>query len=343
MNRICLTAVAAAALLALLALPCGASAQKDLIIEEDWVEVFGRVAELITPQTTVPPDPQAKAWPIEAVAAPATVEDTVPLYEQPDTGSAVLMEYYSGARLTALRPVGDGFWRVQAGEKGASVTGYMRAQDLHFGREAQREVQPAYMELRFNREATIYSYCDTGSTPIGVCDTEHTYYAMSRTDGKWVQLFLPPVNHIREQEDRATAGFVYMETGLGRGYWHVLSTWTVEPIPGDPAPEAVRQIAIQALLEDMQGESPKYFWQMLPRSFTGRTLEELTWRMQRNYTMYSDGIEPDWCYVYFWSDELSGTLIYWTRLDLEEEDRWEAYSYIGGNNEPGYTSYTFEL
>ena len=345
MNCIGKKAAAFAALITLLALPCWASAQEDRILEQ--TEVAGRIEQTVTPQTTVPPDLDAKAWPIEAVAAPSEVDATVPLYEQADAGSAVLMEYYSGARLTALRPVGGGFWQVQAGEKGASIMGYMRADDLRFGKEAQREVQPAYMELRFNREATIYSYCDTDSAPIGVCDTEHTYYAMSRTDGKWVQLFLPPVDHIREQEDRATAGFVYMETGLGRGYWHELNEWTVDPLPGERSHEAIRLMAIDALVANMESEDPMYFWETIPTIFVGReALDGLHSRVQQRYEIDGGALEPqaDWYYIYFWLNELNGTLVYWTGSDLDDPDRWQSYNYIDRKQEDsGYTSYVFEL
>ena len=343
MQQISRKTAALAALLTLLILPCASAAQEDLILEQ--ITVVGRVEETVSPQTTVPPDPDAKAWPIEAVAAPVSIESTVPLFEQADENSAVLMEYYSGARLTALRPVGGGLWQVQAGEKGAGIIGYMRADDLRFGKEAQREVQPAYMELRFNREATIYSYCDTGSTPIGVCDTEHTYYAMSRTDGKWVQLFLPPVDHIREQEGRATAGFVYMETGLGRGYWHEMDRWTVDPLPGERSHEAIRLMAIDALVADMESEDPMYFWGTIPSIFVGRgALEGLRCRVQQRYERVGGALEAqaDWYYVYFWLDELNGTIAYWTEPDLDDPDRWESIDYIRRDYEPGY-NYVFEL
>ena len=337
---------ALAVLFILLIPPRASTAQVDLIIEQ--TQIAGRIEETVTPLTpltTVPPDADAKAWPTEAVAAPASIESTVPLFEAPDEDSAVLMEYYSGARLTALRPEGGGFWRVQAGEKGAGIIGFMRADDLRFGRQAQREVQPAYMELRFNREATVYAYCDTGSAPIGVCDTEHTYYAMSRTDGKWVQLFLPPVDHIREQEDRVTAGFVYMETGLGRGYWHELERWTVDPLPGERSHEAIRLMAIEALVEDMESADRRNFWNTMPTVFTSRAgLEGLHCRVQQRYGKVGGALETqaDWYYVYFWLDELNGTIAYWTEPDLDDPARWESIDYIRRDYEPGY-HYVFEL
>ena len=326
-----------ALLLLLLALTCAAAAQEDIILELEETQVAGRIEETVGPQTTVPPDVNETAWPIEAVAAPASIESTVPLFERPDENSAVLMEYYSGARLTALRPVGGGFWRVQAGEKGASVMGYMRAGDLRFGRQAQREVQPAYMELRFNREATVYSYCDTGSTPIGVCDTEHVYYAMSRTDEKWVQLFLPPVNHVREQENRATAGFVYMETGLGRGFWHEQGDWTVEPLPGELSFEAVRLQAIEAVLADLSREEPEYFMMnRVPSHFARRErLEEMECRVQLKYTQTSTGPDAGSYNVYFWEDGLEGTVVWYRIYEEENAGQWHMY-FVAPENEAGF-------
>ena len=338
----------AALLTLLLALPCAAAAQIDLILEQP--QPTGWIEPTPGPDTTVPPDRDAGAWPVEAVAAPLALDGTVPMYAHPNARSAVLMEYYSGARLTALCPVGDGFWKVQAGVKGASVMGYMLAGNLRFGKKAQREVQPAYMELRFNREATVYSYCDTGATPIGVCDTEHTYYAMSRTDEKWVQLFLPPVDHVREQEDRVTAGFVYMETGLGRGYWHELTRWTVDPLPGELTHEAVKLRAVEAAMTNWTSEDPSSFWERAMASSPSFTssdgLMKMNCRVVQKYETADggSGTLPDWFYVYFWIDEHSGTLVYRTTPDWDAEDRWESVDFYNSEwEESVFTGYVFEL
>ena len=57
---------------------------------------------------TVSPHTQLD-FPMDAVASPQSIDGTVPMFLRADEGSEVLMEYYSGARLTALHPAGSGF------------------------------------------------------------------------------------------------------------------------------------------------------------------------------------------------------------------------------------------
>ena len=104
-------------------------------------------------------------------AVVCTSEETAPLYRLPDEDSGVLMRYYGSAPVQVLRPADGGFYRVQAGEPGAGVAGYMRVGDVELDAAAQRGVRPRYMELQFNREADVYAYCDAGALVIGRCDT----------------------------------------------------------------------------------------------------------------------------------------------------------------------------
>ena len=297
------------------------------------------------PYETVPPY-EAPGFPTDAVAAPQSVDGTVPLFRQASEDSDVLMEYYSGARLTALRPAGGGFWLVQAGVKGASIMGYMRADDLRFGTAAQREVNVCYMELRFNRETPVYAYCDTGAKVIGTCDTEHTYYAMSRTDGKWVQLFLPPLTHVWEQEDRQTSGFVYMETGLGRGYFHGLfegnitdtSNWTVEPLPGEMTTDGAVDFAID-LLTSMPDDDPQHLSFMSEsgasaRFFMEDSLREMDVSVQLDHHLYADGDGIQWWHVFFSESPDRGVM--WVRFRTGED--WRSYvDFIAPEEYEAYT------
>lgn len=186
--------------------------------------------------------------PCDAVVSPADGGETAPLFARAGDSES-LMDYYRGARLTAVRPAGGGFWRVQIGRRGAALVGYMRADDLRFDApQAQREVQPAYMRLKFNEEAAVYGWPDEGAPRLGACVPDHTYYAVSRSDGGWVQLFLPPAFHAAlEPGERAAAGFVHLAPGTAIGYFEDgMDFWTVDPLPGDMTREDALQAAAQA-------------------------------------------------------------------------------------------------
>ena len=313
--------------------PAPATAQTQSAIEPQAESTFLPEQTLYE---TVPPHTQLD-FPMDAVAAPQSVDGTVPMFRHADEDSEVLMEYYSGARLTALHPAGSGFWKVQAGVKGAGIMGYMRAEDLRFGTSAQREVTVCFMELRFNQDAPVYAYRDTGSKVIGICDTEHTYYAMSRTDDKWVQLFLPPLPHAAEQEERLTEGFVYMETGLGHGYFHQrvsdytsdASSWTVDPLPGEMTREGAIAYAVELLASQSEinldhlailleeGYPAEFFdAQSLREMQSSAALVHYDWNR-------ADGETWRRWQVFFWSD-------------LDEGVMWVTIDNINGQGERSY-------
>ncbi|MDO5379001.1 MAG: SH3 domain-containing protein, partial [Clostridia bacterium] len=206
-------------------------------------------------QLTLAGEEKKGSFGLPAVAAPADAEGTVPLYEMPDESGAVLMEYYSGSALTVLRDASETFYRVQAGEPGAGVTGYMRKEDVKVGQTAPREAQLRYMELQLDRDVEVYAYCDTLSEQIWTARAGQTLYAMSRSDGGWVQLCLPPVAHVWEAEDRPASGFVHLEPGIARGYFRETTTREVEPCAGEPETEQMTEIAIAYLTSRTEGIS----------------------------------------------------------------------------------------
>lgn len=229
-----------------------------------------------------------------AAALTKASDATVRLYAMPDESAEVIMEYYSGAPLEIIRPVGGKFYQVQAGDEAASVMGYVRAQDLAVGGEAASRVRPCFMKLEFNREAQVYAYCDEGSQVIGMCELGKTYYAMSKNEDKWVQLFLPPQPHLQEEEDRVTQGFVHLETGMARGYWQELQRWEVQPADGDVSRDQAVEMAI-AYLEN--GERLG-----IPEVYKDRA--ELEVMPHRAYLSMVEGDEhPTVWFVYFWEKE----------------------------------------
>ena len=216
------------------------------------------------PLETVPP--QMQSWPMTAVAAPAQEGGTVALLDAPSIGAGVVMTYYAGTRLTALREAKPGFLLVQTGTEEAGAMGYMRRSELRFGSTALREAAPEYMMIELNRDADVYAWCDEGSGVIGSFAAGERFFAIGKNDGKWVQIAVPGSGIVTRRDvyewldtgaqgTRAdgmpgiTCGFVRMETGLGRGYPCIAERWEVEPVPGEITREQAFSLAVQAALQ----------------------------------------------------------------------------------------------
>lgn len=278
--------------------------------QDAWLVVPSGKTFFIGPLAIVPPE-QGFQLTQRAVAAPETADGTVAMYEQPHEGSAVLMTYYRGAPLEVIRASVNGFYQVQAGTAEAGVMGYMRGQDVEIGERADREVAPSYMELQFNREAKIYAYCDESAKEIGICTVDHTYYAMGKNDGKWVQLTLPPVFHFWEQEDRATVGFVKLETGMARGYWHEPGAWESSPVTGEASVQQLVELAIVGLTNaSTDGDG-------LPEAFTQRAALE---RMESRVFLDCPLEDAQRWRVCFWETEGSEAVT--VQLTQAENNQW---------------------
>lgn len=290
-----LTAAIAAAMLVAAAPDAAlAGGEREAAANQESTAEPDEITELAVPLLAIVPPAAGLQITKCAVAAPRETDGTVPLYAQPNEDSDVLMTYYSGAPLEAIRKAG-GFWQVQAGEKGASVMGYMRGEDIRVGATARREAQPCFMRLEFNREAPVYAYCDENAPMIGLCTVGNDYYAMGKNDGKWVQLYLPPQAHAWESEGRAVCGFVKLETGMARGYWQELSTWVVEPVTGEMSAEQAVELAVEMITGD--GKDSYGF----PEVFTIReSVEKMAYRAQR---LWWDGADlwENWV-VFFWEE-----------------------------------------
>lgn len=265
---------------------------------------------------------------VRAAAAVTGQDDgTVALYALPDENAEVLMEYYSGAPLEIIRRVGGAFYQVQAGNDEASLMGYMRAQDIAVDKEAARRVRPCFMKLEFNREAQVYAYCDESAQVIGTCELGKTYYAMSKNEEKWVQLFLPPQPHLREETDRLTCGFVHLETGMARGYWQELSQWEAEPLPGEISHEQAVELAMAYLANGERHGIPEIYMERT-------ALENMEHRAY--LAMVEGGAYPTAWFVYFWEQKgddavyavlnVSNGELLSTSHHYISTDSWNAYS-----------------
>ena len=254
----------------------------------------------------------AQAWQRAAVRTPQS-DAAAPLYAAPDQKSQTVMTYYSGAPVQVLRAAGADMYQVQAGTKEAGVIGYMHADDLVVGDACDRQVQPCYMALEFNRSTPVYAYCDEDARVIGTCEPEKTYYAMGKNDGNWVQLYLPPREHVWQETERMECGFVRLKTGLARGYWQELNSWEVEPQPGDLNEAQVLEAAL-ILLENASGG--------LPQIYTERTaLEKMGRRSYLRQMAGRSGVQGWWVYIY------------------EREGSDAAYAYVPPDGQGGYAYY----
>lgn len=252
----------------LLFLPCAALAggNSPVNADEERVVYFEAHEPEATPPSameTMPPE--TTEYPCTAVANAAS-GGTVPLYQKPDARSAVLMNYYRGARITVLRAATPGFVMVQTGTKEAGLMGYMRRSDLAFGSAALREITPEFVMIRLNRETAIYSSCDAQSPQIGTCTTEEKYYTVGKNDDKWVQLTAPVGMYIESADEPLMTdqvasgegepfGFVHLETGMARGYEATAWRWEVEPAPGEITDLQAVELAIWWMM-NAEGEIP---------------------------------------------------------------------------------------
>lgn len=186
-----------------------------------------------------------------AVAAPKNPEsgNSVPLYEKPDENSAVLMRYYSGAQIEVLRIEAGGMVWVQCGEKGASIMGYMRMDDLRYGVQAMREVPRCFKCYTLKPASDVYAYCDGLSGVIRQTEETVQIEVYGENDEGWGHL-LPPVvwqtgAWIRNTPDR---GFIRLDACTDGRMAVQEGERLVIPAEGEMTYEAARMRAIELLL-----------------------------------------------------------------------------------------------
>lgn len=193
-----------------------------------------------------------------AVAAPqdAASGGEVPMYEKMDETSTVLMSFYSGARLEVVAVRGD-MVQVQCGETGASVMGYMRAQDLRYGVRAMREVPQCYMLLDVSRPADVYAYCDAQSAVIDAAQAGAQVQALGRNAQGWVQIRRECIEQSGGWEHGAPqCGFMKLSDGLGNGVFSVQEhQWFVLPAEDEMTYEEARKRAIALALTSEEAMS----------------------------------------------------------------------------------------
>lgn len=187
-----------------------------------------------------------------AVAAPENPEggNTVPLYEKPDINSAVMMRYYSGALMEILGVEAGGMAWVQCGEKGASIMGYMCADDLRYGAKAMREVPRCFVRYTVKPSTDIYAYCDGLSGVIRQTEEVVQIEVCGENDEGWGQMLplaiMQTGGWIRNTPDR---GFIRLDACSERSLAVQQGERFVLPAQGEMTYEAARTRAIELLLE----------------------------------------------------------------------------------------------
>lgn len=242
-------------------------------VAQGAAEASGAVIDIVTPHKGV------------AVAAPADKTGAVPLFEKASEDSAVLMEYYSGALVEVVSLTGTGMAQVQCGQKGASIMGYMRTKDLRYGEQAMREVPLCLMHIEMNSDVAVQNFRDELAVELARIDATNSVYAISRSDDKWVQLYVEPCAFSEERDGfngPFSSGFVQLQTGVARAWFEEQRTYRVLPVEGEMTYEQAYERAIELVLEHEEE---------IARDFpNGLTREELM-AMNAQWWLYYDADE----------------------------------------------------
>lgn len=190
-----------------------------------------------------------------AVAAPAQETGAVPLFEKASEDSPVLMEYYAGTLLEVVSFAGGGMVKVQCGEKGASVMGYMREGDLRYGAQAMRETPHCVMKVTLQRETAVRGYPDEQAAELARLAEAEVFFAASRNEEKWVQLSVEPCffNYERERFDSVyDHGFVHIPIGTATGEFVREDGYNVLPVEGELDAQAAYERGIELTLQNQR-------------------------------------------------------------------------------------------
>lgn len=210
-----------------------------------------------------------------AVAAPVNMGGLVPMFDKPDPEGNVLMNYFSGAQLEVVGFSKEGMVQVQAGEKGASIMGYMKETDLRYGAQAVREVQPYVIDLNFQESVPIYAYCDGQAAVLGETGVMMTRLAMGYNEEGWLQVF----NAYAGQE--LCGGFIPDNYSVLKELPKARASWLVEPLEGELTQAEAIERALSYLLEHPELDA----MQKLPESLRSREgLESMSMLVRLTYS-----------------------------------------------------------
>lgn len=231
-----------------------------------------------------------------AVAAPAEETGVVPMFKEASEDSEVLMEYYSGALLDVISLTGTGMAKVQCGEKGASLMGYMREGDLRYGAQAMRDTPRCFMNIELMQGVAVRAYPDGRAPELAQLGDWETFAAISRNADKWVQLDVEPRYFTYERTEFAAGfdhGFVQLPTGTAKGeFRRSADPYCVLPVEGELSWEEAYERGIALALANLDAIQRDF-----PQGTTEEDLHALSCQGWLSYDVQSG--EAFWNLSYF--------------------------------------------
>lgn len=151
-----------------------------------------------------------------AVCAPNDNENTtVPMYQEADENSTVLMNYFSGTRVTVLNILENGMVEVRTGEGKVTLTGYMRADDLRYGANAMRAISWVEATIEFKKDTPVYTACDENSETLKLFYKDEQVTVSGISD-EWIQI--EPAEYEGDIIRRGYMQDVYTENEYAGGF-----------------------------------------------------------------------------------------------------------------------------
>ena len=201
-----------------------------------------------------------------AVCAPTETTGTIPMYQDSDEKSGVLMNYFSGTDVEVLSLSENGMAQVRTGQDEVTLTGYMRTQDLRYGANALRAVPYMEAEIEFKRKVEVYSACDTQSRTL------NNYYVSGEVDNiigfndNWVQIGPSvPSRYLMQKgydgfAEEYLGGFIKKEN-VRVGKATEQERWLYLPTDDELTHEQAYERAIDLLVNTKEGQKhlKKYF------------------------------------------------------------------------------------
>ena len=177
-------------------------------------------------------------------AGAAATRGTAQLLAAPLKSAKVLMTYYPGVRVQVVRQADAEYVQVNVGNRPATLTGYMRAEDLAFTEQGVRGVAGVWATCSFDEPPTVYSAMDALSQEQGRMQSHYLVLGVS-ADG-WMHVLCGS----GEPED--ATGFAYRGGDAG-GMELALAPYVFTlPTQGEVSVEDAIAYARRQIVEDGQ-------------------------------------------------------------------------------------------
>ena len=181
------------------------------------------------------PDPTAVAQ-----KGPAATRAMTQLLSAPQPGAKVMMTYYPGVRVQVVRRAGAEYVQVNVGERPATLTGYMRAEDLAFTEAGVRSVRGTWVNCDSLWGQPVYSYMDELSQRLGSLQAYN--FVMGVSDDGWLHMDLSTTT------EQPVTGFVYRGPDASGMRLNLANFVATVPMEGELTVEEAKAYARQQLL-----------------------------------------------------------------------------------------------